>query len=182
MTSRERILAAISREPVDYVPCCGFFNPLSPVQREGHTWNFPWAEDASAEEKLRYQVEELGMDQVVAAGVGVTRQVEGCSSEIQLDDGVLHKTFTTPAGQLHAAVRYNEMWPHGEDIPFYSDFNIGHYVEPWLQTEADLDCLRQLQMPRPVDEIVAGARASVSASKALADRFGWRPPAARVWA
>lgn len=172
MTSRERILAAISREPVDYVPCCGFFNPLSAVQREGRTWNFPWPEDASGEEQLRYQVEELGLDQVVALGVSVTRQAEECSAEIRLDGGVLHKTFTTPAGQLHASVRYNEMWPHGENIPFYSDFNIGHYVEPWLQTEQDLDCLRQLQMVRPVDEIVAGAQASVSASKALADRFG----------
>lgn len=172
MTSRERILAAISREPVDYVPCCGFFNPLSPVQRVGHTWNFPWPEDASAEEKVRYQVETLGLDQVVSVGVGVTRQADGCSSEIRLDGDVLHKTFTTPAGELHAAVRYNELWPHGEDIPFYSDFNIGHYVEPWLQTEADLDSLRQLQTLRPTDEIVAGAQASVSASKAWANRFG----------
>jgi hypothetical protein len=166
------MLAAISREPVDYVPCCGGFNPLDRVLRRGHTWNFPWPEDASAEEKLRYQVETLGLDQVVSVGVGVTRQADGCSSETRLDGDVLHKTFATPAGELHAAVRYNEMWPHGENIPFYSDFNIGHYVEPWLQNEQDLDCLRQLQMLRPADEIVADAQASVSASKALADRFG----------
>ncbi len=138
MTSRERILAAISRKPVDYVPCCGFFNPLDPVLRKGHTWNFPWPEDASGEEKLRYQVETLGLDQVVSVGVGATGQADGCSAETRLDGDVLHKTFTTPAGELHAAVRYNELWPHGEDIPFYSDFNIGHYVEPWLQTEQDL--------------------------------------------
>ncbi len=172
MESRERILAAMRHQDVDYVPCCGFFNPLNPVQRVGHTWNFPWADDASAEEQLRYQVETLGLDQIVTVGVRATQQADGCASAVWLEGDVLHKTHTTPAGELHAAVHYNELWPHGEDIPFYSDFNIGHFVEPWLASEQDMDCLRQLQMLRPTEEIIADARDSVLASKALAARFG----------
>ena len=38
MTSRERVLAAIQRRVVDYVPCSPFFNVQDRVQRLGHQW------------------------------------------------------------------------------------------------------------------------------------------------
>ena len=69
MTSRERMLAALRREPVDYVPCSPSFNPLSEVQRRGRKWEFPWGEDSGREE-LEYCVAELGLDMVVNCGVG----------------------------------------------------------------------------------------------------------------
>jgi hypothetical protein len=172
MASRERILAAVRREPVDYVPCLGSFNPLTPVQRRGHTWNFPWPETASQEEQLRYQTEVLGLDELVHVSVAVTRPAPGVEASTRLDGDVLHKTYHTPAGDLHAAVRYNDLWPHGLDIPFYSDFNIGHFVEPWLKTMQDLDCLKQVQALRPVDELVAEAQRSLAGPKALAAKYG----------
>lgn len=172
LTSRERMVAAIRREPVDYVPCYGSFNPLDPVQRRGHTWNFPWAENASREEQLAYQVRELGLDELVYIGVAPTTPAAGVSSRSWVEDGVLHKAFTTPGGELHAAVRYDEKWPHGEDIPFYSDFNVGHFVEPWLQTEADLECLKLVQSPRTVGQMVDAARESAAEAARLAGRYG----------
>lgn len=172
MNSRERILAALRREPVDYVPCCGSFNPLTPVQRRGHSWNFPWPPDATMEEQTAYQVEQLGLDQVVQIGVGVTRQAPGVTARTWTEGDVLHKAYETPAGVLHAAVHCNELWPHGQDIPFYSDFNIGHFVEPWLKTRQDLECLELLQMPRDRDEIVPDARRAVARYFELARRYG----------
>lgn len=136
MNSRERILAALRRDDVDPVPCCVSFNPLNPVQRRGHRWNFPWPPEASGEQRLAYQVEQLGLDQVVDVWVGLCRPAPGVESRTWLEGDVLHKTFTTPAGELHASVRHNDLWPHGNDIPFFSDFNIGHFVEPWVRTEA----------------------------------------------
>ena len=68
MTSRERMVAAIRREDVDYVPCRISFNPLQEVSRRGYTWNFPWSLDATLEEQIAYQVGELGLDQELAAG------------------------------------------------------------------------------------------------------------------
>lgn len=171
MSSRERILAAVRREPVDYVPCCGFFNPLDPVLRKGHTWNFPWPEHSSAEEQLRYQVEQLGLDQVVNCGFTVHRQAPEVSAEVRLEGDVLRKVWHTPAGDLQAAVRYNDLWPHGEDIPFYSDFNVGHYIEPWLKTREDLECLRCLFQPLEPDEALDRARPGFAAVRALASRF-----------
>ncbi len=171
MTPRERILAAIRREPVDHVPCCGFFNPLSPQQRRGRTWNFPWSPDTPGDEQLRYQVEELGLDQVVSVGVRTTRSSPDVRSEAWIEGEVLHKRIDTPAGPLHAAVRHNDMWPHGQDIPFYSDFNVGHYVEPWIKTSEDLECLKQIQMPLTVEESIDASREAFAASKALADKY-----------
>ena len=172
MNSRERILAAVRREDVDYVPCCGFFNPLSAVQRQGHTWNFPWPSAAPFAEQLAYQVDQLGLDQLVHVGVAATRQAGGIAARKWREGEVLHKAYDTPAGTLHASVRINDLWPHGQDIPFYSDFNIGHYVEPWLQTAGDLECFKCLQVRRDRDEVLDEARVALKPSFQLAERYG----------
>lgn len=171
MTSRERLLAATRRQLVDYVPCCMPFNPLSAAQRRGRSWNFPWAPDATTAEQLAYQVEELGLDQVVHLGCTVFQPAPGVESEVRLEGDVLHKTYHTPAGDLHAAVRINELWPHGQDIPFHSDFNIGHFVEPWLQTEGDLAALLQLQQPLQEAQARANAVHAVEGARALAGQW-----------
>lgn len=171
MTSRERLLAATRRQPVDYVPCSLPFNPLSAAQRRGRSWNFPWAPEATTTEQLAYQVEALGLDQVVHLGCTVSQAAPGVESETRLEGDVLHKTFHTPAGDLHAAVRINEMWPHGQDIPFHSDFNIGHFVEPWLQTEGDLAALMQVRQPLPAEEARANAARAAESARALAGQW-----------
>jgi len=171
MTSRERILAAMRYEEVDHVPCAVAFNPLTPVLRKGHTWNFPWSEDASEEEQIAYQVERLGLDQVVGRYIDLCRPVPGVTSRVRLEAGVLHKTYTTPAGELHAAVKYNELWPHGKDIEFYSDYNIGHFVEPWIRNEADLACFKQVRALSDTADVVQAARELFAHAKRLADRY-----------
>lgn len=171
MTPRERILAATRRQPVDYVPCQVNFNPLSEVQRRGRTWNFPWAPDAPQAEQLAYQVEELGLDQVVHCGCTVSQAAPGVESKVWLAGDILHKTYTPSAGELHAAIRYSDLWPHGQDIPFYSDFNIGHFVEPWLQNEDDLTALMQVMQPLPEGPARENARRAAEVSLALARRW-----------
>ncbi len=170
MTSRERMVAAIRREPVDYVPCCVAFNPLSAAQRRGREWQFPWAADAPRDEQIRYQVEELGLDQVVPVGVNASIP-EPFEPEIRVEGAVLHKSYHTPAGVLHAAIRYDEKWPFGENIPFYSDFNIGHYVEPWIETEQDLEALKLVLAPADDATIEARAESAVASAQELAGRW-----------
>ena len=105
MSSRERVLAAIRREPVDHVPCVPSFNPLSKVLRQSHTWNFPWAETASREDQIRYQLEELGTDAVLNTGARLTKPHPDVTSRIWIEDGVLHKAYDTPSGELKASMR-----------------------------------------------------------------------------
>lgn len=171
MTSRERILAALRGQEVDYVPCCACFNPLSEVQNRGHTWNFPWKSGAPPEKALDIQVRELGLDQVLVASVDLCKQAPGVDVSVVLDGDVLHKTYDTPVGKLHAAVRYNDMWPDGKDIHFHSDFNIGHCVEPWIQTEQDLECLKLVRQLSDATDVLAEAKVSVGRTLALAKKY-----------
>ena len=60
MTSRERMLAALRRQPVDYPPCAPWFNPLSEHQRVGKRWQFPWG--PSERERCEYSKNVLGVD------------------------------------------------------------------------------------------------------------------------
>ena len=171
MTSRQRILAALRREDVDYVACCAVFNPLHLTQLTGHAWNFPWPQDATPEERLSYQVQQLGLDQVVNVYVSLCRPQSDVESRVWLEEDVLHKAYRTPAGELHAAVRYNDAWPHGRDIPFYSDFNVGHFVEPWVTNEADLDCLKVVISLCETVDVLQQVREEVARARKLADGF-----------
>ncbi|MBI2437410.1 MAG: hypothetical protein HYV36_01155 [Lentisphaerae bacterium] len=171
MTSRERILAALQRREVDYVPCSACFNPLTLPQRKGYKWQFPWAADSTLADELDYQVRELGLDQLVPVGIGLCRPAKGVTSKTWLEQQILHKVFSTPAGELHAAVSYNELWPHGEHIPLYSDFNIGHFVEPWIKNEADLACLKHVVRFDDTRTALVDARSVFARTRALADRY-----------
>ena len=167
MTPRDRVLAAVRREPVDYVPCAPFFSHLTEVQRRGKPWNYPWKPD---EDSRDYLINVLGVDPVVEIGWwdGAYCPADGVTAGVWKEGEVLHKTYETPSGELHAAVEASELWPFGDNIPLYHDF-VGHYREPWLQTEADLECLRHVILPPRTDAQVEAARAVVRERKALAD-------------
>jgi hypothetical protein len=160
MTHRERLLAAIARKPVDFAPCAPFFNPLTAAQRLGHAWQFPFG--PSEEEMIRYCVEQLDIGPAVVLPIGdyhpnffmslYYEPADGVTSRVWVEGDQIHKMWKTPAGDLHAAVRRDRRWPHGLDIPFFSDFNIAHFVAPWLESESDLECLRHIL--RPLDTAV----------------------------
>jgi uroporphyrinogen-III decarboxylase len=171
MTSRERICAAIRKEDVDYVPCYASFNPLDKTLRRGHQWNFPWPLEAATQEQLQYQVKQLGLDQVVRVEANLCRPVSGVESRVWINDGILHKSYQTPAGELHASIRYDNLWPHGWDIPFYSDFNIGHYVEPWIQNEADLECFTNIVRLCDTREVLEKVREEAKHARQIADEY-----------
>jgi len=167
MTARERVLAAVRREPVDYVPCAPFFSSLTEVQRRGKPWNYPWR---PGEDCRDYMVNVLGVDLIAEMTWwdGAYCPAEGVTARVWQEGDVLHKAFETPSGELHAAVTVNELWPFGNDIPLYHDF-VGHYREPWLQDEADLECLRHVLLPPRTDEQIEAVRAVVRERRAVAE-------------
>lgn len=169
MSRRERVLAALRREAVDRVPCVVSFNPLYPIQRT--SWSFPWPQNAQIEERTAYQVEQLGLDQVVLMGADLCRPTPGVTSRTWIEGDVLHKAYSTPAGELHAAVRYNELWAHEQDIPLMSDFNVGHFVKPWIENEQDLECLKHVLRWDDTGETARERRAYCERLKRLADRY-----------
>lgn len=169
MNGRERVLAAMRRQPVDYVPCSPLVNPLTVPQRRGRPWNFPWPEPGDG---VEYFATKLKLDPVVGlwwmAGICPDPEVK---SRVWHDGELLHKTFETPSGELHASILYNDEWPFGEDIPFFHDF-VGHYREVWVKNQKDVDCMAHiLKPPRTKDEIGAHRREFLK-GKAFADSLG----------
>jgi len=170
MTSRERLLSALRRQPVDYVPCSVAFNPLYPVQRKPG-WNFPWPQGCPIEQRIAYQVEQLGLDQTVPTRPNLCRPHPDVTSRVWLEGDVLHKAYATLAGELHAAIRYNDLWAHGQDIPFDSDFTVGHFVKPWIQTEADLACFKYVFQLDESGQTLRASRQEFDRARRLADRY-----------
>lgn len=167
MTSRERMLCALRRQDVDYVPCCPFFSESQRGPR------FTWTGYADS---LGRVVNDLGLDTYVTFDVGASVHPD-VESRVWRERPfgerfpVLHKEIGTPAGPLTAAVRITEDWPHGDDIPLNSDWNVSRFVKPWLETEQDVESYRYVQMP-PSDEEIARARACYASQKQTADEHG----------
>jgi hypothetical protein len=169
MNSRERVLAAMLRQPVDYVPCSQLVNPLTEPQRRGRPWNFPWEPPG---EGVEYMATVMGTDPVVGVwwldGISPESEV---SSRVWREDGLLHKAFETPAGVLHASVLANDQWPFGDDIPFFHDF-CGHYREFWIKGERDVACLAHVLQPPHRREDIERFRSGFALKTALAERLG----------
>jgi len=168
MTPKQRLLAAMRREEVDYAPCAPIFwsSPTQP--------GYEWASDA---ERLEVCIDRLGVDAVVHFGIAqaANPRVAETAWEEQVEGEalpVIHKVIETPAGRLTATVRKTEDWPHGTDIPLMSDFVVSRIVKPWIETHADLDCFEQVWLPP--DMTVARVRELIRPTRTLADR--WRVP------
>ncbi len=170
MTSRERILAALKREPVDYVPCSPAFNALHEKLRIGRKYQFPWG--PSAREQIEYLVGELGIDPVVNVGLGGYQSGPGVSSRVWMEDNIIHKVYSTPAGEVEAAVKYDERWPLGFDVPFYSDFLPAHGVKFWIEDEHDLECFQHIIQPLDYEPRREAIRFGFNEAKQLADKWG----------
>ncbi len=168
MTGRERVLAAMRRQPVDYVPCSPSVNPLHEVQRRGQPWNFPWDPPGDG---VEYLATVLKTDPVIGAWwMEEIYPDEGVTARVWLEDGILHKNYDTPAGQLHASVVFNDLWPFGRDIPFFHDF-VAHYREPWLKARSDIECLKHIFLPPRSRDQIEEMRGRFERRKALADRL-----------
>lgn len=173
MTGCERVLAALRRQEVDFVPCSPFFASLSGVQQRGYTWNFPWALPETPEairESYRYQVEALGVDPVVQVFLGPVHPTAAVAARVWRQGDLLHKSYTTPAGELSCIVHADAKWPFGEEIPLYSDF-FAHFRKPWLRSEADLACMEYLLRPPHTSEQIDACRRRFATARALADEF-----------
>jgi hypothetical protein len=166
MTPKERILAALRRQEVDYAPCVPLWWESPRV--DGYRWT-------SNEERLEVNLNRLGVDALLyffppnprAPQANSRTWVEQVPGEHYPH---LHKVIETPAGELTCTVRQTEDWEHGEDIPLVSDFVVSRIVKPWIETERDLACLEYLWQP-PADVTEQELATALAPVRALADRY-----------
>jgi len=132
MTHRERILAAMRREPVDYLPCSIYFN--SNLRVEGC--------DCSNPEGRLALAERLGTDPFLSFGLGhsahsavrtETWTEEPKGSEYPL----LWQAWDTPEGRLTMAVKVTPDAPFGNSIS-WGDHSAGRIHKPLIESAEDV--------------------------------------------
>lgn len=151
MNSRERILAAIRREPVDRVPLY-----LRLWDMHDGTDNFPfrWRDQLIRAESLL----KLGVDDtlLLEPPMGYTEeyhaeQAQGISATVtelppaeKGDKPLLQKTYQTLDGPLRITVKKSADWIHGNDIMLFSDFNLPRQTESIIKDIEDVRRLKYL--------------------------------------
>ena len=159
MSSRERMLAALTRQSPDYAP-------LSPYIAQGPFFKEPlfWRNQVERAERLL----ELGLEPTIDiwfpdpqihpdVEIKTWRERKG-------DEVLLTKEYHTPAGVLRQVVRETEDWcniRHNPWIPttwgselsiqygmyLFDDWCVSRRVEPWVKGREDLDKLRCIIRP-----------------------------------
>jgi hypothetical protein len=178
MNSRERMLAALSCEQVDYTPCSFmiFFNLYDRCS----------SETEFVEEQLK-----LGMDPMVHVGrlchdmhlygtlhpdVKVKEWVEEKERE-----AVFCRRLDTPAGPLFARVKQWNSWPTQDDFRLFDDWIVPRAEEVLVKAEQDLDKLPYIFGPFR-DEDIATLREEASEMSGVADKYGLLQVGGWKWA
>lgn len=144
VSSRERLLAAIDHAEVDPTPLCFFlFKAL-------------WDRCRDHYEFIERQV-QLGAD----VKIGLPNLPRRFDPEVKTkvwsekvdSEVILHKVYETPKGDLEAIVGKTADWPHGEDIPLCSDYNIPRSKKFLITSSEDLPKLKFLFSEPTKEEI-----------------------------
>lgn len=160
-TSRQRLLQAIDRQAVDYIPCCFMSFAILRDRHEQDRYAAARAElnmgldpmlfIPEASRKTRRDHPDLrGLPVRFAPQVRTKTWREG-----DLRSGRIFKEYHTPAGTLSTSVRLSADWPHGEHLPFIDDYQIPRADKPLITQPEDLEALQFLLTAPSPDDIAA---------------------------
>lgn len=168
MTSRERMLAAISGGKPDHVPCS--FMLYLGLLRQCRT-------DA---EYVERQV-AMGLDAFVHVGhlnaelhrYGGLHPDASWREWTEQREGITYfcRRIDTPAGPLTSRIRQREGWPTADAFPLYDDWIVPRIEKPLVDPEQDLEKVRYLFGPIR-DEDVRALEAEAAEAGRLARRHG----------
>lgn len=177
MNSRERMLSAIFRQPVDHPP---FYLRLWSMGEGVDNIPFCWRDQVCRAEHLV----KLGLDDtlLLEPPLGYVEQYDAnLAPGIAVTTTPLHpaqageypqlrKLYHTPAGDLSTTVKVTGDWPHGNDIMLFSDFNVPRLVEPLIKAEDDIPRLKYL-LADPTPEQMTEFRQRAGYLRQQADRL-----------
>ena len=164
LNSRARMLRAIRNEEVDHIPCC--FMSFAVLRKRLN-------EDRYAVAKAEL---EMGLDTMLVIPTASRPQradhpdlrglpihplrgphvVQRERREVKPDGEVLlHKVYSTPAGELSTRVSLSADWPHGDHIPFVDDYQIPRNRKPLITQAQELEALQFLLQTPDAGEVAA---------------------------
>jgi hypothetical protein len=168
MSSRQRLLAALSCEQTNAIPCAFMlFNGLKDescdyldfIQRQ-----LDLGLDAYVEIPPRPKV--VKNDHYNLHGLPVSyhpdvRIKEWKETQDDQPYPMLIKEYHTPAGVLRAEIRQDDEWRWGDHVPFLDDYLVGRSKKFIVDGPAELNALRYLLVP-PTQEEIANFKADSS--------------------
>jgi uroporphyrinogen-III decarboxylase len=180
LTSRERLLEALSCREPDYAPCSFM---IFAALRSQCKDEFEFVDKQLA----------LGMDPTVKIVAGLvlsrehTDQADLGGLPVRLDPRVevrewredspheryplLHREYVTPVGALHTIVAKTEDYRQGDRVPLFDDYVIPRSRKRLIARPEDLESLKYLLLP-PSNEDVAALRERAAVVKAFAAQRG----------
>ncbi len=160
MSSKERMLAAINCQDVDFTPCSFMMykglladsrDYLDFVQRQIDIGLDAFVQLPPRPPKVKSDSYNLhGLPVSFDPRVGVKEWKETIPGEIW---PVLFKEYATPAGTLSAEVNQDEDWPYGDHLPFLDDYVETRSRKYLITCRQDLAALRYLLVPPTQVEI-----------------------------
>ena len=165
LNSHDRIMTAVDKREPDHVPL--FFTLLGRGEPFDPGYGFSFGNINRFDVRYPYshlhqvrkaeQMLALGADDMLRlepplgwAEEYVVEGVENLKARVRrIPDAtgnsvLLEKRYDTPAGELKTTVRVTEDWPHGENVPLFSDFSVSRAQEFLLKSREDLPRLRHL--------------------------------------
>jgi len=118
---------------------------------------------------------EMGLDPFVSLPGVSTPFHPDVETEVQVENAtpypLIHKVYHTPAGDLECIVEKAWDWPHGDDIPLFSDFTIPRGRKFLVTEESELEALKFL-FTAPSDQAISTFRDEARVLKGFADEHG----------
>jgi hypothetical protein len=178
LTSRERMLRAINLQEVDHIPCC-FMLFTALCDREDETLGklveaeMAMGVDSRLLIPITSRREQVEHPDLWGLPVRFHPQVEVREQREYVRGGsdILHKDYVTPAGTLSTRVRLSRDWPHGDHVPFMSDFLVPRSTKRLISGPEDLEALQFLLSP-PQKRDIAQFRREAKQARAYADAQG----------
>jgi uroporphyrinogen-III decarboxylase len=177
MDSKERLLSAIHRQPVDHIPLLLRFWQMDAgsdnipfewrdqVRRVENTTAHGLDDTLLLEPPLGY-VENYAPE--LNGVISRTMRMPAAEGEAY---PLLAKVYETPDGPLQMVVRKTEDWPHGDNVHLFDDFNIPRMKEPLVKTTEDIRRLKYL-LARPGAEQEGEFRRRAETLRQEARRLG----------
>ena len=173
-SSRERMLAAINHQEPDHVPLYLHFYATFGRPQDAAPPELRWSDQFERAEKL---VRHLKIDDVLALDAVRPLNLSTVDVRVRKDHPpseehpLLSKTYDTPRGPLRQVVRQTPDWPHGDDIPFVSDYSVPRATEYLIKGPEDLERLKCL-LRGPTTEEITIFRDRAAHIGEIADRLG----------
>ncbi len=178
LTSRERMLRALSHQEVDYIPCAFMSFTALRKRLNENLYELAKAELGMGLDSFLF-IPSAGRpqrpDHPDLRGLPVRFHPQVTVREWREDAvgdyPILHKEYITPAGKLSTAVRLSEDWPHGDHIPFVDDYQVPRALKRLISGPQDLDALQYLLAP-PTEEDIARYQQEVEIARAFTREHG----------